>query len=631
MKQYRRKRASNLNRPVDNLHVEEGSLKTLKTEYNRRFQAPATELISSHRSNRPQRVEDWQMDGSSVQGGLQGEYRDKFLDFPRERPRVRRPGSQLKTDGGPMDFRTEQLEKFVPFPNAERSKSLRRATALKSEGELFAETETQREFHPHKILDRVCTLKRPSNLKLEGLFETLTSEQKEKYIAYLSNRRQTVVKRGTELKLFGDFDFATECRVKYVDPGTQPRPFLRKRSTSLKLDGETEFAPEYRRNFVDFPRTRPSIPRPREHLYSEGELDLGTESHSQFVQLPISHVPKSPRAPNNIQLEGELVLNPEYREQFVSHGKSKSEIIRRPDNLNLEGNFTFETEKDKYRCHNTPIVATGDPTTNGMDEKSSEQKETPLNFLSNSEYHSQFVDFPRNRPRMSKPSANLRSNGPSEMTTEKRSQYRSYGTIPRTTPRRRPANLTPDGGVEGEAEYKNKYIQFPVSFHKSPKPVDCFPREYPSFQVIDVRQPGGPPLERLQPSLTPTPPSYRLQVHDVDNKPRGFHRSPERIFPPEAVVSKSSPEIRNAALEAAMKRRKSHERNTSSGRGRASPNRNDLKGLSRVDENGNEKSFTVVDNIPNTGILNNGQPWSPEVLGDSGGPLVPPSSATLVN
>lgn len=586
LNQYRRKRVSHTNKQLDNLHVEEGSLKSMKTEYERRFKAPLFDEFLTAGTNSLKAKDMEENNDAIAQNPL-----TELKTFSHKKTRQRRPGSHLKLEALPMDFTTEKVEKFIVFPNAERARSLRRNTALKPEGEFYTETEFQREFQPHGSFERTRSLKHPSNLKLEGLFDTLTSEQREKYVAYLISRRPVLEKRHTELKLVGEFDFNTESQMKFVAPGSQPRHALRKRSTSLKLDGEADYTPEYRRSFVDLPRSRPLVMRPHGQLCSEGELDLGTEFRSKFIEFPVSRVPVSAKLENNIHLEGDLSLNPEYKEQFKYHGRSKSEIIRRRDNLNLEGEFSYETEKDKY----TPNFGTS---------KMSSQEHLPSNHFSDSEYHSQYVDFPRKRPQIRKPLANMvQDKSPLETTSEKSFQYKSHGTVARTSSLRPPGSLQLEGGTMGEAEYKNQYVEFPVSYKKSPKPKDSMPREFSSFKVIDYK---AEPLMAATPDHSSEQPSFRLEVHNVDGKQRGFHPSPDRIYPAEAVVSRSLAQSAHheAALQAAIKRREALEKNLSN------RPQSKSKRLSKSDINANEPAFTVLDNRPDTAKSDPNQTWS---------------------
>jgi len=515
LNQYRRKRRpQNQVRPADNLHLLEGSQKTIKTEYTRRYQPHKSEDLNNSlkqlttsrikqsdqvmlgeeynsldqgeysRRYQPHKSEDLNsnlrqitasrikqsdqvMLGEEYNSQNQGEYKENFRDFPRSRPKVQKPSSNLESDKTPVEFNTENLEKFKIFSNFGRSKSLRRKTALKLEGEIDCETVMKKEFQPFERSQRVSAFKRPNNIQIEGLFETLTSEQKEKYVTYLISRREGLVARESQLKLDGDFQFSTENADKFIYKGPQARPLLRKRSTSLKLEGETEFLPEYSQSFIQCPISRACLIKPREQLRLEGEFELSTESQTKYIVPGVQETPRSAKKLSHLHLEGDQNFYPEYREMFINHGRSKSEIIRKKDNLNLEGHLSYETENIKY----SPNF-------------SNNEKPAKNNTLSNTEYHSKFLDFPRNRPQMQRPSSNLQNNGPYDMNTEKRLQYRNYGTMPRMTPRKRQPNLELSGGIDGAPEYKDQFIEFPLSYKKVPKPSDSLSRkEYPSFQV----------------------------------------------------------------------------------------------------------------------------------------------------
>lgn len=54
------------------------------------------------------------------------EYKDLYVEYPSQRPRVTKPKSQFQTESGSMDVSSEQHEKYIPYQSFPRTQLARR-------------------------------------------------------------------------------------------------------------------------------------------------------------------------------------------------------------------------------------------------------------------------------------------------------------------------------------------------------------------------------------------------------------------------------------------------------------------------------------------------------------------------
>lgn len=316
---------------------------------------------------------------------------------------------------------------------------------------------------------------------------------------------------------------------------------------------------------------------------------------------------------------------PEYARSYIDFPRERP-VTRKPVGQLKSSNERIErsTENSMYVPHKVETPRRRTPKGNLKPEGELEAKP---------EYNAKYLDFPRRRPTGKRPRENLTNIGDFERTTEKASQYISYGNVPRQHPAKHPENLKLEGVMEKEAEYRSRFIEYPVSRDRKSKPCDSFnfseptkPKAYPAFQVLDVKGQVGCqsmakdlndneikiPAEMQKSSSSDTSslnhPSYRLEVYNVDEKNQGFHRGNQRIFPQEAVVNhpmKPEHEKRQAAIEAARKRSEIFETTVKSPevpKFLTEENNNIIldnqtrKNSPNLDENLNDRSFVVLDN-----------------------------------
>lgn len=249
--------------------------------------------------------------------------------------------------------KTSEYSKYVHHIDAKRSGLVRRPTSLSMEGGFLTKTEKADKFISYLLSKRPSLIKKPTTLKLEGDMETST-ESKEKFIPQEVSKRPPLSKQDTNLHLEGEMDMEPEYKKKFTKHEVQERPALVRKDTNLRLEGDLELDPEYREVYVEFPLERVTPSRPVPNLKSEGSLDMSSsETTSKYVEHPIEKPAKIIKHAANLQLEGSLEFNPDYRDSYKHHELHvKPEPIRQAGNLNLEGSQEFRPDyRENYVAH----------------------------------------------------------------------------------------------------------------------------------------------------------------------------------------------------------------------------------------------------------------------------------------
>jgi len=520
---YRRRRPPSHLRPKDNLRPEGGSLKSITSEYQRRFLPPAvppahkehhfdedhlTEVLGGSEGSlitavttdtdgeqqvlikkgrrRRRRLED----GLKLEGDVffRPEYYDTFIDFPRQRPKVIRPRTHITSENHrqlPMDLLTEKNVQYVFFDTARRAEMARRPTTLHTEGDILVkQSEIHSKYVPHENAKKADLARRKTSLRMEGEMDTMT-EQKDKYVEFPERRRAELFKRATELRLEGEMDTLTEKNEKYIYFPSLKRSELKKRPTNLKLEGEMEkvtenadnfieflegkraemlkrsnnlslegdleYVPEYRNSFIDFPRERPVIRRPPASLRQEGKLDTTTEKESQFVDFLFkSKRPDLARKSTTLSLEGEILSKPEYRDSYVDFPRHRPKVKKPGTSLKPEGDIEKVTEKEAQFVPFSNI------------DRCPAAKRPPVNLRpegemnTNPEYKESFINFPRERPVVRKPSGNLQHD-PSTLLLLADGHFKR----PKGPGRPPECNLRSEGRIDTNPEYRSSYVDLP--------------------------------------------------------------------------------------------------------------------------------------------------------------------------
>jgi hypothetical protein len=490
---YRRRRPPSYLRPKDNLKPEEGSLKSITSEYRRRFLPhpvlPADKrhyfredhlavgLGASEGSQDTTVVTDTDEDQGLVKTGfrrgrpedslrlegealLRPEYYDTFVDYPRQRPKVTRPGTHITSENHrqlPMDLITEQNAQYVFFDGARRSELARRQTTLHAEGDILVKvSEIRSSYVPHEGAKRSDLARRKTSLRLEGGIDTMT-EQKGKYVGFPEGRRAQLSRRATQLCLEGEMDTLTEKGEKYICFQSPKRSELKRRPTNLKLEGDLEIITENASNFIEFLEAkRAEMLRRSNNLQLEGDLEHASGYRETFVDFPRERpIISRPRA--SLKQEGQLDITTEIRSQFIDFvSKSKrSDLTRKPTHLKLEGKMESKPE-----------------------------------------YRDSYVDFPRQRPKLKRPDISLKPEGDIEKITEKEAQFVPFaGSDRAVTVKRPPASLRLEGELYTSPEYKESFINFPRErpvVQKPPGHLQHDPKALLLFVDEPVKGPKGP-------------------------------------------------------------------------------------------------------------------------------------------
>jgi hypothetical protein len=452
---YRRRRPPSYLRPKDNLKPEEGSLKSITSEYRRRFLPHPVLRAEDHLAAEGTQDTDEEHQGSVKRGFRRGrpedslrlegeallrpEYYDTFIDYPRQRPKVTRPGTHIASENHrqlPMDSITEQGAQYIFFDGARRSELARRETTLQAEGDILVKvSEIHSSYVAHEGAKRSDLARRKTSLRMEGGIDTTTeqrgqyvgfplgrraelsrratqlclegemdtlTEKGEKYVCFQSPKRSELKRRPTNLKLEGDLEKITENASNFIEFLEAKRAEMSRRSNNLQLEGELEHASGYRETFVDFPRERPIISRPRASLRQQGQLDTTTEIRSQFIDsVPKGRRSGLARKPTQLRLEGKMESNPEYRDSYVDFPRQRPKLKRPDVSLKPEGDIEKVTEKE---AQFVPFPGSDRPVTVRR-PTASLRLEGELN--TSPEYTESFINFPRERPVVQKPAGHL--------------------------------------------------------------------------------------------------------------------------------------------------------------------------------------------------------------------------------
>jgi hypothetical protein len=456
---YRRRRPPSYLRPKDNLKPEEGSLKSITSEYRRRFlphpplpadkryyfgedhlvdglgasvgplppsvvtDTDGEEQSLVEKGNRRGRPEDsLRLEGET---SLRPEYYDTFVDFPRHRPNVIRPRTHITSENHrqlPMDLITEKNAQYVFFDGARRSELARRQTTLHAEGDILVKaSEIHSSYVPHEGAKRPDLARRKTSLRMEGDIDTM-SEHKDQYVVFPEGRRAELSKRATQLRLEGQMDTLTEKGEKYICFPTTKRSELKRRQTNLKLEGDMEKITENACNFIAFLEAkRAEMSRRSNNLQLEGDLEHISGYRDTFIDFPRER-PIIPRPRASLKQEGELDTVTEKRSEFIDFvsKSNRSNLVRKPTNLRLEGKIESKPE-----------------------------------------YRNSYVDFPRQRPKLKRPDVSLKPEGDIEKITEKEAQFVPFSSNDRPEiVKRPPPSLRLEGELNTNPEYKESFINF---------------------------------------------------------------------------------------------------------------------------------------------------------------------------
>uniref|UniRef100_A0A6P7GXQ6 Uncharacterized protein LOC114343559 n=1 Tax=Diabrotica virgifera virgifera TaxID=50390 RepID=A0A6P7GXQ6_DIAVI len=245
-----RKKKHNFDSLKDNIKIEEGSFKNLKSEYRRRFKN-FYEILKSLNENEkdfldvePTKQEVLLNLGGEVE--RKSEYNESFnrnlLQRPTDTYGIMNEVSDNQTSNRPHPFGNE-LPDFTP---SKHPHLLRRPTNLKIEGDFSHITENADKFIEYLLAKRAELCRTPTTLKLgTGEMESKT-ETTDQFRKYENTERPSLIRKFTNLQLEGGLDGKTEQQEKFLQYEIHSRPPLVKKGTNLHLEGDFYLVPEYR-------------------------------------------------------------------------------------------------------------------------------------------------------------------------------------------------------------------------------------------------------------------------------------------------------------------------------------------------------------------------------------------------
>ncbi|XP_015588038.1 uncharacterized protein LOC107264361 [Cephus cinctus] len=477
---HRRRRVQN--HPKDNLALckPEDVIKNLITEYQKSFRAKNIESLQDN--SQPIGCAHPE-DLLHLEGLFENTVSSYYQDFPEYKDieipvRSKGPASNLQIADGEKAMETEtESSRFIPYSNLANARPplMRRGTSLRHEGDFCTNTEYSC-YVPHEGHRRAELARRPTSLKMEGDMDTMT-EKCEKFIEWLNVSRPELMRIPTHLKLEGEFETLTENHDKYVPFVGARRPELLRQGANIRMEGESRYAPEYKDVFREHDVRERQLPRkPETHLKPGGDFHRVTETSEMFVD---------PRV-KEMRLMAELEKDIAAEEQKKQEGEAKRK--KKEDEMKvlvskLEDLKSPPLEVPEYRDAYKDFPRERPRLIKPEDEigRADGSKLSPLSTHSkfsskidmDPEYKSKYIDFSKERPIYRKPPMALRPGLASsrssasfdraahrvdnEHTSEVRSQYVSYGQIPRTESVKMPANLRLEGSLDLQPEYRNAY------------------------------------------------------------------------------------------------------------------------------------------------------------------------------
>ncbi|XP_072390833.1 uncharacterized protein [Diabrotica undecimpunctata] len=266
----------------DNIQIEEGSFKNLKSEYRRRFKN-FYEILKSLNENEKDLL-DVEPTKQEVLLNLAGaverksEYNESFnrnlLQRPSDTYGIMNEVSDNQTSNRPHPFGNE----LADFKPSKRPPLLKRPTNLKIEGDCSHITEHADKFIEYLLAKRAELCRTPTTLKLgTGEMESKT-ETTDQFRKYENSERPSLIRKFTNLQLESGLDVKTEQQEKFMQYEIHSRPPLVKKSTNLHLEGDFYLVPEYRHQYIQYENvTRAGPVLPAHNFKSAGLFENSSD------------------------------------------------------------------------------------------------------------------------------------------------------------------------------------------------------------------------------------------------------------------------------------------------------------------------------------------------------------------
>nr|XP_023014884.1 uncharacterized protein LOC111504544 isoform X1 [Leptinotarsa decemlineata] len=482
-----RKRKPSIACVGDNLKIGEGSFQFLKTEYRRRFKNFYETLKTLNEEQkdllttspiRPQ--SSLKLEGTH---DFQSNYNESFRKHSTEslsdsvheiidgkhmeNETANRLSTSLEFLGGPRKFsRKRRLHK--------------RLTNLEIQGDYSHITEHAEKFIGYLLEQRAKLCRTPTTLKLEGDMETKT-ETSTQYINFDKFDRAPLCKKFTQLHLEGDLDILTEKQAKFVPFEISKRPPLVKKSTNLHLEGDQFLIPEYRHQYVFYNSLeRPKLILPLNNLKPGGmfEDETAGKQHERNMHPLIPFLRDSDGKPddNEGRRRRHVSTSSHFGSGFLDSGTTGNVLTRVSSHPNLGTSQAIEDGSGKTKkLHQQNAYIDYDFDKKPPASRRSRKEGLGLSYMKGDgaidakpEYSRAFVDFPRQRPSVKRPTGHLISTGEGQYVTEKKDKFIPHGTVEKTVSCRRKPELKMEGRFECQPEYRKAYIDYLIREKKPP-------------------------------------------------------------------------------------------------------------------------------------------------------------------
>ncbi|XP_073847633.1 uncharacterized protein isoform X2 [Musca autumnalis] len=349
-------------------------------------------------------------------------------------PLVETNENELPSKSTLSPLSTEYSCHFKSFPLAKRVQSLRRATSLRLEGLMpFNRSEHQDQYLWFTPEDwRSCRsfpMRKPESLRLVGPF-AMEAEYRSSYITYpMVDRTTKILPREMfrlhsppkpkleensspdEIEIIHKLSEDKQQRERAAEQ--QQECHLQKRAVTDEKDPKTSPS-EYKRQFVPPSASEKAYSIPQmSHIKMQGNFHTIPEYQDSFKMYANYSKPEAIRKADNLRMSGsEIQMTndnentlPEYREKFHQPPRDieKEKPLKTEDHLRPNGQFSKDVPEyyESFR----------DPQIKQVPEKG-KCREPYLHLKGklefNPEYRNTYVDFPRSRPVVTKPTSSFR-------------------------------------------------------------------------------------------------------------------------------------------------------------------------------------------------------------------------------
>ncbi|KAK6630596.1 hypothetical protein RUM43_014581 [Polyplax serrata] len=416
-------------------------------------------------------------------GKFEGKRKDDFQPKEGEIVAAKRPKDNLHVDGTLRSEKRDdyRLLKGKIYDNVPQEDN------LKLEGEFTTKSTSQEDYKIYR--DETVNVKKYEDIttknreysapNLEQPHPTSSSTYVRDAKTLSVSQQRTIHETSTkitgndDINITGQIHFQTSSHMDILDKTSESQKPLRRR-TWTKIDAEkyletrtmedtqhstvknsTQHRELYSTHLT--PGDRPRPVRPEDNLFPEGEFEKRPKD--EFVP---AERPKQKKPKDNLKPEGEFEGMPTSREEFRVTSGDRVDVVRREDNLRMEGDINTYRSRDDYIYQKTERVTSirqednlrveGEFVKRINEEFIQGERPKPIKHMDNL--------YPEG-PKQKKPKDNLKPEGEFERTPK--DKY---------TPGERPKPVRPEDNLfpEGEFEKRPKDEFVPAERPKQKKP-----------------------------------------------------------------------------------------------------------------------------------------------------------------